>query len=215
MTPAATESRLPEPSPSPVDLRASIARLAEEIRRKQAQLAALEDAEHEQCLLPGRTWQEVRLEALAKSLKRNHGNREATARELGIARSTVFAEIRSFGIDVPPRSSGTYGAGVRREEPSFAAAPPGPDTQDDERCWLPGRTLADIETEVIAKSLRRHQGNREAAGRELAIARSTLFERIRARGIDIPPRPRLGVRAPRTTSLESQGPTSNDRSQAH
>ena len=117
MTPAPIQSPLSQPSPSSGELRACIARLAEEIRRNEAQLAALEDAEHEHCRLRGRTWQEIRLEALAKSLKRNHGNREATAQELAIARSTVFADIRSFGIDVRPPSSRTDGTEVRREEP--------------------------------------------------------------------------------------------------
>lgn len=56
---------------------------------------------------------------------------------------------------------------------------------DDEMLLLPGRTLAELEREIILKSLRRHRGNRRAAARELGMARSTL--QVRAKELGVPP----------------------------
>ena len=49
-----------------------------------------------------------------------------------------------------------------------------------------GRSLAALETMHIRDALRRHQGNRAAAARELGIASSTLFRKIKALRIKLP-----------------------------
>ncbi len=49
------------------------------------------------------------------------------------------------------------------------------------------RTLREIETVLIEDALRQHHGNRTAAARALGIDPSTLFRRIKAAGIDVPP----------------------------
>jgi PAS domain S-box-containing protein len=49
-----------------------------------------------------------------------------------------------------------------------------------------GRSLAALEAMHIAEALRRHQGNRAAAARELGIATSTLFRKSKALGIKLP-----------------------------
>ncbi|MBN2445351.1 MAG: sigma 54-interacting transcriptional regulator [Phycisphaerae bacterium] len=51
------------------------------------------------------------------------------------------------------------------------------------------RTLQALEAIHITDALRRHNGNRAAAARELGINPSTLFRKINSLGIDIPARP--------------------------
>jgi PAS domain S-box-containing protein len=50
--------------------------------------------------------------------------------------------------------------------------------------------LRDLETALIENALRRHDGNRAAAARALGIDPSTVFRRIRAAGLNVPPRRR-------------------------
>lgn len=61
----------------------------------------------------------------------------------------------------------------------------------EEAAWpggLPnGLTLAGMEKLLIRDALRRHQGNRAAAARELGINPSTLFRKIKALGLSRPP----------------------------
>jgi two-component system, NtrC family, response regulator HydG len=57
--------------------------------------------------LPGKAMKDIEREVLEKALRRNKGNREATAEELKVARSTVFARIKEYEIDVP---SGVMGS---------------------------------------------------------------------------------------------------------
>ena len=53
------------------------------------------------------------------------------------------------------------------------------------------RALADIvqaaETQAILEAVRRHDGNREAAARELGVHKSTLFRKVSELGISLPP----------------------------
>jgi len=53
------------------------------------------------------------------------------------------------------------------------------------------RALADIvqaaETQAILEPVRRHDGNREAAARELGVHKSTLFRKVSELGISLPP----------------------------
>jgi DNA-binding NtrC family response regulator len=56
--------------------------------------------------LPGKTMKDVEREVLEKSLRRNSGNREATAEELKVARSTVFARIKEFELEIPGAGKG-------------------------------------------------------------------------------------------------------------
>lgn len=58
--------------------------------------------------LPGKSMKDVEREVLEKGLKRNGGNRDLTAEELRIARSTVFARIKEWAIDVPGATSGVH-----------------------------------------------------------------------------------------------------------
>jgi PAS domain S-box-containing protein len=51
-----------------------------------------------------------------------------------------------------------------------------------------GAGLRGLETILIENALRRHHGNRAAAARALGIDPSTVFRRIKATGIDVPPR---------------------------
>ena len=53
-----------------------------------------------------------------------------------------------------------------------------------------GGGLRELETALIEEALRRHDGNRAAAARALGIDPSTLFRRIKAGGLDVPPRRR-------------------------
>ncbi len=55
-------------------------------------------------------------------------------------------------------------------------------------------TLRDVEVLHITDTLRRHHGNRTAAAKELGIDPSTLFRKIKALEIDIPPTNGRGVR---------------------
>ena len=48
-------------------------------------------------------------------------------------------------------------------------------------------TLESMERLLIAEALRRHQGNRKLAARELGIHTSTLFRKLRAMKIEAPP----------------------------
>ncbi len=50
-----------------------------------------------------------------------------------------------------------------------------------------GRALPRLEADYIRQVLRRHQGNRGAAARELGIHRTTLQRKIRRLGLDLPP----------------------------
>ena len=50
---------------------------------------------------PGSTLQEIERIYITDALRRNHGNRNAAARELGIHPSTLFRKIRTLDIDVP------------------------------------------------------------------------------------------------------------------
>lgn len=59
---------------------------------------------------------------------------------------------------------------------------------------LPGKTLAEIEREAILKALRRHEGNRRAAARELDVARSTM--QARAKELGVPPPATAAAPAP-------------------
>jgi len=43
----------------------------------------------------------VQAQTILESLKRNHNNRSATARELGIHKSTLFRKIKSLGLSLP------------------------------------------------------------------------------------------------------------------
>ena len=49
-----------------------------------------------------------------------------------------------------------------------------------------GATLQSLEATHIADALRRHQGNRTAAARELGINPSTLFRKLKSLGLDLP-----------------------------
>ena len=51
----------------------------------------------------------------------------------------------------------------------------------------PGMSLQDWETIHIVDAVRRHDGNRAAAARELGINPSTLFRKVKALGIELPP----------------------------
>jgi transcriptional regulator with PAS, ATPase and Fis domain len=51
---------------------------------------------------------------------------------------------------------------------------------------LGSSTLKDLETIHILDALRRHNGNRAAAARELGINPSTLFRKIKSQGIQLP-----------------------------
>ena len=48
-------------------------------------------------------------------------------------------------------------------------------------------TLKAMEATLIADAVRRHNGNRSAAARELGINPSTLFRKVKATGIELPP----------------------------
>jgi transcriptional regulator with PAS, ATPase and Fis domain len=50
----------------------------------------------------------------------------------------------------------------------------------------PGSTLEDWEAIHILDAVRRHQGNRAAAARELGINPSTLFRKVKALGLELP-----------------------------
>ncbi len=52
---------------------------------------------------PGSTLKEIERIYITDALRRNHGNRNAAARELGIHPSTLFRKLRSLDIDVPER----------------------------------------------------------------------------------------------------------------
>ncbi len=85
---------------------ASWSRLSEEpsVHQKAAPTAvphSIEDRADFRIDLPGKTWRQIEFEVLEKCLRRNGGNREATAHELDIARSTVFVRIKEWGINVP------------------------------------------------------------------------------------------------------------------
>jgi PAS domain S-box-containing protein len=54
-------------------------------------------------------------------------------------------------------------------------------------------TLRELETVLIEEALRHHQGNRTAAARALGVDPSTLFRRIKAAAIDVPPKPRRKI----------------------
>jgi DNA-binding NtrC family response regulator len=51
---------------------------------------------------------------------------------------------------------------------------------------IAGMTLEAMERFVIADALRRHNGNRAAAARQLGINPSTLFRKLKSLGIDPP-----------------------------
>lgn len=51
----------------------------------------------------------------------------------------------------------------------------------------PGMSLRDWEAIHIVDAVRRHEGNRAAAARELGINASTLFRKVKALGIELPP----------------------------
>jgi len=59
----------------------------------------------------GRTLAEVEARLIAEALERNKGNRQATARELGIHKTTLWRKMKRHGLDkIPP------GKGEREEE---------------------------------------------------------------------------------------------------
>ena len=60
------------------------------------------DDENDYLRLPGKTIQQIELEATLKSLRRHKGNRRAAARELDMARSTM--QLRAKELGVPPPS---------------------------------------------------------------------------------------------------------------
>jgi PAS domain S-box-containing protein len=73
-----------------------------------------------------------------------------------------FIEPHHLPIGLQPE-----GSGVRREQ-------------------LSGTTLKDWEVVHILDAVRRHEGNRAAAARELGINPSTLFRKVKALGIELP-----------------------------
>jgi PAS domain S-box-containing protein len=90
-------------------------------------------------------------------------------RELENAIEHAFVLCRGRLIDV-----GHLPSHLRGDEADAHALPPS------------GRSLAALETMHIRDALRRHQGNRAAAARELGIASSTLFRKIKALRIKLP-----------------------------
>ena len=71
---------------------------------------------------------------------------------------------------------------LAREEIGAPAA----EATADDAVLLPGKTLQQVEMEVIFKALRRHGGNRRAAARELGLARSTMQKRAAELGFPPP-----------------------------
>jgi DNA-binding NtrC family response regulator len=53
---------------------------------------------------------------------------------------------------------------------------------DDFHLYLPGRTMEQVENEVIARSMRRNRGVKSAVAKELNIARSTVIKRTEGDG---------------------------------
>ena len=47
-------------------------------------------------------------QAIHAALERNHYNRNAAARDLGIHKTTFFRRIKKLGITLPPRTSRPY-----------------------------------------------------------------------------------------------------------
>ncbi|NLH12466.1 MAG: Fis family transcriptional regulator, partial [Holophagae bacterium] len=43
----------------------------------------------------------VEAEAILEALRRNHGNRQAAARELGLHRTTLFRKLSQLGVALP------------------------------------------------------------------------------------------------------------------
>ncbi|HEY0839082.1 MAG TPA: sigma 54-interacting transcriptional regulator [Vulgatibacter sp.] len=68
-------------------------------------VASIPDSDDENAFirLPGKTIQQIELEATLKALRRHKGNRRAAARELDLARSTM--QLRAKELGVPPPSN--------------------------------------------------------------------------------------------------------------
>jgi DNA-binding NtrC family response regulator len=66
---------------------------------------------------------------------------------------------------------------------------------DDDTVTIAGQTMQQIEKEVLARTVRRCGGNQRIASAQLKMARSTLNDKLRRYGIDVPPAPRRGSTA--------------------
>jgi len=72
---------------------------------------------------------------------------------------------------------------VRHLPPAFRG-----DSADEPPVLARGMSLKAMEKRLVADALRRHDGNRTAAARELGIDPSTLFRKAKAMGIELPER---------------------------
>jgi transcriptional regulator with PAS, ATPase and Fis domain len=58
--------------------------------------------------------------------------------------------------------------------------------KNPQRIGLTATNLRDMEVLMINDALRKHQGNRQAAARDLGIHPATLFRKAKALGIKLP-----------------------------
>jgi transcriptional regulator of acetoin/glycerol metabolism len=207
--PAASDPRKRQRGAAKLEARAlkTISKLREQLRM------LFELSDRYVCHLPGKTLKQIEIEAVTKSLLRHHGNREETALELGVARSSVFQWIKDWQIEeragdnsqliarlVEALDLGDVNDGLST---STLSGSPGADPTGDGELFLEGKSLRQIRIEALTKSLRRQRGEREATKKELGVARSTVFAWIKEWGIDVP-----------STYDPSRGKTTIDQAEA-
>jgi PAS domain S-box-containing protein len=73
-----------------------------ELEHLPVELVPIASARAEGCKL-AETIRAIEARAIREALARNHGNRLAAARELGLHKSTLFRKVRDLGIDLPER----------------------------------------------------------------------------------------------------------------
>ena len=102
----------------------------------------------------GRTLAEVQREVIALALRRNGGDTQKAAAELGISRDALLEWTSGASNVVSVRSD------------------------DDDWLHLPRRTLRELEREVIVRAVRRHGGKKTEVAEELKISRSYVQKRL-------------------------------------
>ena len=117
------------------------------------------------------TLDSVREECIRGALAQTGGHITRAAKLLGISRSKIYRNMERLSID-PGESRGVSSAGPRIE----ADLPTKLQGTFDER-------VASVEYDMIVATLRSANWEKVSAARELGIARTRLYRRMRALGI--------------------------------
>jgi len=124
--------------------------------------------------------------AIAEKLSADRGFSLDTEAESRLLQYSWPGNVRELRSCIERAAVMARGMGVSRILPEHLGPLERPVTiKESEDCWIP-RTLGEIEREYLAASLERHGWSRTLAARELGIARSTLWAKMKGYGLTGP-----------------------------